>query len=638
MKLLTEFKKQVSLLGPLKRVWITSFNLSIEFVETHLLPVVVGMDAPKHRMDYETLQKELIDQGIDLRVFCDKRMMNQLDTKRTSIDVIGVSPRSIEYLSEESLFHPKVIYLEGKNGKAILGAGSANLTVNGWGRNQEVYAFRKVSTEIQSREIRLFFRLLVEDERIVFGKNFWGGDEQWKFVHSFQKESFLTQLLNNEDKELAVWSPYFPRDIALFIDKIKDAVDLGELKVHITPDRVEGKYIRTQWSDNLGSLINNENVNFYNNAIKKHENTDLCHAKVWKTSTKLAIGSWNFTGPGSNNLTDSDSNWSALNNIEAGFIFDDETKISSALGVKFNADRDDFASKELLDEEALVVQLEIPFDIRVCFDWERQEYTFFGEWCHSGVKENYQIKLPDIEELCIPTRRAKADIGMPSILISSPKELLTQHTFDIILNGDSVYRGLIIETKILDRRVQAYDNLNDLLDSLIVQANFDGANCTSTREELQADSDLFEDGTENNSVVSESTTSYFRLFQAISNFEKHLEAVNSPEQLNKLVFIHPGCLFEMCEKINKRINSELDKSDPEIFTWFLVEEFNGLVRVALDKYNKVRRKGMPTSPPENKWGSLMLSSPDLPKKLSKELSKGKLRSYLKLIKKECNYA
>ncbi|MEY8212890.1 MAG: hypothetical protein RPR97_00265, partial [Colwellia sp.] len=120
MKLLTDFKEQVATLGRLKRVWITSFNLSVEFVETHLLPVVVGMDAPKHRMDYETLQKELIDQNIDLRVFCDKRMMNELDTKRTTIDVFGVSPRSIDGFSEDSLFHPKVIYLEDYDGKAIL--------------------------------------------------------------------------------------------------------------------------------------------------------------------------------------------------------------------------------------------------------------------------------------------------------------------------------------------------------------------------------------------------------------------------------------------------------------------------------------------------------------------------------------
>lgn len=634
MKLLTEFEKQVSLLGPLKRVWITSFNLSIEFVETHLLPVIVGKDAPKHRMDYEILQKELIDQGIDLRVFCDKRMMNQLDTKRTSINVIGVSPRSIKYFSEDSLFHPKVIYLEGKNGKAILGAGSANLTVSGWGRNQEVYAFKKVSTKEQSTQIRTFFKELVRDKPLRLGSEFWGKDNKWQFIHSFQKEAFLTQLLSDKDKELAVWSPYFPRDIALFIDKIKDVVDLDELKVHITPDRIEGKYIRTQWSDKIDDLIKNGELNFYNNSVKKHENTELCHAKVWKTDNKLAIGSWNFTGPGSNNLTDSDSNWSTSNNIEAGFIFYDKTKISSALGVKFNADRDGFASSELLEEEALVVQIEIPFDIKVCFDWEKQEYTFSGEWCHSGVKENYHIKLPDLAELSIPTRRDKAKIGMPSILISSPKELLTQHTFDIILNGDAVYRGLIIETKILDRRVQAYDNLNDLLDSLIVQANFDGTNCTSTREELQVDSDLFEDDTENNSVVSEPATSYFRLFQAISNFEKHLRAVNTIEQLNKLVFIHPGCLFEMCEKINKRINIELEKSDPEIFTWFLVEEFNGLVRVAEARYDEVRTKEDPKDRPKNKWGPLLLPSPSLPK----ELRKGKLNSYLKLIKKECNYA
>jgi hypothetical protein len=628
MKLLTEFKEQVAQLGKLRRVWITSFNLSVDFVETHLLPVVVEMDAPKNRMDYETFQKELIDKKIDFRVFCDKRMINQLDTKRTTINVFSVSPRILNHFSEDSLFHPKVMYLEDYDGRAILGAGSANLTMSGWGRNQEVFAFRKVSTKEQSVQAREFFRKLVDDKQFNFGTNFWGQDKKWKFVHSFQKEAFLNQLLSTEDKELAVWSPYFPRDIPAFIANIKDITDLESLKVHITPDRIEGRVIRTQWSDKLKELVDNGELNFYNNSIRKHQNTELCHAKIWKTKSKLAIGSWNFTGPGSNGLMDSDSNWSTSNNIEAGFIFYDGSEITMSLGLGFDVSQEDFASKELLDEESLDVQKELPFDIQVKFDWNLQQYSFIGEWIYSDNKTEYQIKLPDLEKINMASKRASSSLGMPAILIDSPKEILTQHTFDIVVNDNIIYRGLILETNVLDRRVQAYDSLNDLLDSLITQIGFDSLNCTTTREELKVDGELFDEEVEIRDVSTEPTASYFRLFQATSNFEKYLKSVKNVDQLNKLVFVHPGCLFEMCEKIKY----EIAHSEPEVFIWFLVEEFNLLVKLARDQYENLRPKGSSTIPPENKWNPLVLKSPPLPKELRN------VKRYLKIIKKECNYA
>ncbi|EOC0123846.1 hypothetical protein ACWWI0_000279 [Cronobacter sakazakii] len=52
MKLLDAFKKQIADMGTLKRVWLTTFNLDISFVETWVLPAVLGMDPPVSRMDY----------------------------------------------------------------------------------------------------------------------------------------------------------------------------------------------------------------------------------------------------------------------------------------------------------------------------------------------------------------------------------------------------------------------------------------------------------------------------------------------------------------------------------------------------------------------------------------------------------
>jgi len=627
MKLLSEFQEQVKQLGLLKRVWLTSFNLSVDFIEQHLLPVVVAMDSPKNRMDYEVFQKELVDKKIDFRVFCDKRMLNNLDTKRTSIDIFGVSPRSLDDFSKQSLFHPKVIYLEDVDGKAILGAGSSNLTMSGWGRNQEAFAFRKVSTAEQSAQIRLFFKGVIEGFNLRLGNNYWGIEKSWQFVHSFQPETFLEQFVTPNDKELAIWSPYFPKDLSEFIQKIKTQSMVNELKMSITPDRIEGKVIRTQWSEGIQQLVDSGELSFYENAIAKHANTELCHAKIWKTMSKLAIGSWNFTGPGSNSLLNEKSMKSEYNNIEAGFIFKHKDAISNSLGKKFNGGKECFASTKFLEDEKLEIPEELPFDIKVFFNWQIQQYTFEGKWCHSDKNKTYKIKLPDLDTFIIPTKRTSSSIGLAPHLISSPKELLTQHAFDIYVDKNVVYRGLIIETKVQHRRVQTYDSLDDLLDSLITNVDPENSPSVIIRKELEVDQELFEDAVADAEVSTEVVTSYFRLFQATDTFEKKIITTDTLEQLEKLLFVYPGCLSELAEKIQYRF----DHSDPEVFNLFLDGEFNFLADVARKQYNKLRLKGASRVPPHNKWQQLNVNSPLLPKELEKS------KRYIDLIKKECNY-
>ncbi|HDZ0806962.1 TPA: hypothetical protein RRT88_005154, partial [Klebsiella pneumoniae] len=100
MKLLDVFKKQIADMGMLKRVWLTTFNLDISFVETWVLPAVLGMDPPVSRMDYEGLQRALNESGIDFRIYCDPRMIAKEKPKRTSIAVYPVSVRKLAQSEE----------------------------------------------------------------------------------------------------------------------------------------------------------------------------------------------------------------------------------------------------------------------------------------------------------------------------------------------------------------------------------------------------------------------------------------------------------------------------------------------------------------------------------------------------------
>lgn len=80
MKLIEAFKQQLKEMGELKRVWLTTFNLNLGFVESHLLPAVLNMDPPRNRLDFEGFQTHLVEKDIDFRVFCDKRMMGPTST------------------------------------------------------------------------------------------------------------------------------------------------------------------------------------------------------------------------------------------------------------------------------------------------------------------------------------------------------------------------------------------------------------------------------------------------------------------------------------------------------------------------------------------------------------------------------
>ena len=179
LKLIEAFSEQVKSLGPLKRAWFTTFNLNIDFFERHVLSALLERDKPRSRIDFELMQQTLngklketkksngkIESAIDVKIFADQRMYDAGDVKRTAIEIYGVNPSLLDKHStrygsfgDRTLFHPKVIYLEGDKGEAILGVGSANLTVSGWSTNQEVFVFKKVEHKKQLDEIQRFLSI-----------------------------------------------------------------------------------------------------------------------------------------------------------------------------------------------------------------------------------------------------------------------------------------------------------------------------------------------------------------------------------------------------------------------------------------------------------------------------------------------
>lgn len=607
MKLLNAFRDQVKTLGPLKRAWFTTFNLGIPFFETHVLPALLAADPPLNRMDYENMQLQLAESSIDVRGFCDMRMMEADQLKRTAIPFHGILPGWLGSFDQESLFHPKVIFLEDIHGHMVLGSGSANLSISGWGRNQEVFVFRSVSHNEQYQQIKRFFTPLAKAAGIDISESFGvrrrfdGVDKDWKFVHSFEKASFLQQLLadTNAD-ELTVWSPYFSRDLASLLDKISDLAG-RRLKYCIVPDRVAHRYVRTEWSPAIGKLMEDGMLSFHDRPSPRSDNIEMTHAKLWLASgqkARLAVGSWNCTVPGCASLE--------RLNIEAGILLNVARKIRIA-GPPLPST--DFGSKQLLEDEALGVDpYPLPFELQVCFDWERRAYAVQGQLHNETDGTQYTLRLPGVKKqipLHWKARRSEGAWPLEPVAceVADNEALLADHCYEIWRDGQLEFRGQVQEIGTAHRRAQGYDSLKDLLNDLINDVDSKISTKPRLRPVLRHDDQTGDEPATPTTDACDGL-SYFRLFHAFEQLRKRLREVTSMDKLEKLLFVYPGSMQELVGKVSAQISA----SDGNVvFNWFLWQEASTLYPVALQAYAQHRGKYARNVPPENgKWASLRL--------------------------------
>lgn len=652
MKLLETFKRQIVICGDIKRVWLTSFNIDIEFIETFIVPAVLGMDPPRTLMDYEEMQQVLNDRGIDFKIFCDKRYINTHQVKRTLIPIHGISlakwgTESYEQgFTKKSLFHAKVILIEGEKSR-VIGAGSANLTVSGWGRNREVFQFVPIHEKPLYESIQNFFQVIFNNISLTyplenldnFSKQQPSEPSAVRFCHSFQSERFIEQLLGSEKhQELVIWSPYFSKDLAVFIDYLYKTCKQVSMEVHLVPDRVEGQYLRTSWTKDLGDLLlkGECGLTLYQFPDSGDSQFSMTHAKLWKTSSHLAIGSWNCTFKGANLTEKNNKKWVNSINLEAGLIFKDEDKTSKYYGEKIEANEDCFASKEQLDAEALEVPEVLPFDLEVKFDWATSTYHLMVVWneiSESAVTSNkYSVRLPDLDKPIALRWDHSVKPIEKSEYIANPKDLIRNHRYEVLEEDKHCGSGLIIELSAVSRRVQQYDDLKSLLDSMMVEGLEPSIENTSyiasDFEEQGFNLDGYTTDSSDDNKIEKPDISYFRLFAATHQYATRLHELNSMKSLEQWAFTRPGCLKELIEKSQKKISkSELK---PNIFNLFLAQEVNSLCDLA----KQLRSKRLSSDYndegviPAERWNELVIELPEL-----STLPIGTNDEYLEYIKK-----
>lgn len=579
MKILQQLRDIIQEAGQLKRAWFTSFNLSPAFIEGYILPMIAGMEEkPKSASDFELLQKKLNDEETDSRFFCDFRMADLNEGKKTAIPIHLVNPALLGKQFEHGVFHPKVMILQNTNNETWLMTGSANLTVGGWAHNRECIYTDRVKSEDNALKLERFFQVLFNAAGEKFPEDFkikFSGEtnDHWDFLSSLtdyeQNTSyFFDNLLNSDDDHLIVWSPYFSGSLSDLIQKQIHPRMNENAHVSIIPDLVEDK-VRIQKQPSEATRTSLYQFDYQDRA---NGNDRLDHAKVWCTEHRCAVGSWNMTHSAVGTSAD------GTLNIEAGVIF----PIEKALFKEIEDNCTPFSDVDFMNEEELNLEKpDIPvnsmiFDIRVSFDWFSLHYEITIR--NDSVPSGFSIRLPDIDSHAL----GKREIQLSN---ATPKHLLKDHFFYIERGGEKVQSGIIIETNAYHRPVWQFTSLNELLYSYMETFQSSEKHQISYMNLLR---EVAEEGEYISPLAPNYRFSYFSMFKAFDNMRQKLRDAEdmvdkNPHELFGYISSYPGSLIEMAGKVKEELNNPENETDTSpVFNWFVIQETNALLYKALE--------------------------------------------------------
>lgn len=585
-KLLECFREMLNQAGTITRAWFTSFNLSPAFVEGYILPALCNMEnRPKSAADFEIIQETINKQGMDIRFFCDGRMAELNEGKKTAVPFHLIRPEAIGKRFSNGVFHPKVILLQNDENEAFLMTGSANLTVGGWAHNRECLFWEKISGKQNAETLEGFFKTIFkavsetfpEDLSITTTKE----EEKWLFAAPgiTTDSSFLETFLDGSEESLLVWSPYFADPLDNLINGHLRPRLSAEAKISIIPDLSDQKLRMKNLPSTDVSLCSFD----YNQ--ESPVNNRLNHAKVWCTENRCAIGSWNMTAAA---LGLSDSN---RNNIEAGVILASSKQLLNQLRDKSSPiEKLECMDNDELDQEKPDLDSSnMPYDIRVSFDWVSQIYhVLLQQQPPKGIK----IKLPDMGQMDLTGKEQWFENPLP-------KKILKDRLFFLSEGDHQLQCGVIIEINTPQRPAWRFSSLGDFFSShhedLSVSENRRLSYVYSPKEaseKKEADSPP---------SVTEYRFSYFTMFRAFEMLrsriaqaqEKFNESPNQYEEYIGWLKTYPGSVIQVAQLIKDQIDKETDDSS-SVFNWFLVQEANSLLNdsIAFLKEDEERWKAL----------------------------------------------
>ena len=562
MKLYTDYCKIVDELikdGGIRLAWFTTFSFSPAFAEHYLIPPLFKMnELPKSMKEYEVVNsyyQEYVREGkLDVRFFYDAHMLEE-QSKRTTVPMHGI-------LIPNAFFHPKVILLIGAH-KSYLFVGSANIGINGWGRNREAVRIQQIKTWQQAREIVDFFNSIPSRTDSEFDFDAWidtfseNSEDSWKFIFNTQSSKPFLEALNLQQQEdLYVWTPYFPKDTLGFVKE-----KFANTNLQIIPDAKDGK-IRTDVSS---EEFEKQHINLLLDSRCSGKEL-MTHAKIWLTSKVIAVGSYNFTR-------------NALeNNVEAAII----EKISQNVRSKFidslksHESYQSMPSNELDSEEHTPMQRYTAV-CSVTANWDKQivDIQFFSKTLPCQLRLPGNIPLKKIDGT------SKKNVAIILDKEASNKffrALLSDRSFAIYDDHNNVlYEGLIIEEgfKYDLRQPYGYETINDALTDWLIS----GPNAKSSPQSLKYESkedDLLEEipSKEAIAIKHSNSISYYSLFAGFQNLRNEVDRIRTQKEWNFFVKGLPNI-----EEVKKLACDFIKNSEEQVLLgWFMVQEVNRLIQ------------------------------------------------------------
>ncbi len=574
MKLYNKYKNLIKKLGEIKTAWFTSFNLSPFFVETYIIPPIVGYNTKPIRHDeFEQIQQIINESEIDIRFFCDRRYIELSETKKTCVPFYLLDINETKGLYRNGCFHAKVILLINKDHRAFLITGSANLTISGWAHNREAIVIKEIKDNKNKLEVIKFFKACFKIQNEIFPKikiNTNKENDNWEFISSFSKDPFLDKLFPSEEMydNCTIFSPYFSSNLNSLLD---DYILTRAQKCLIVPDITSANQIRLENNKQNSRIINNKKVKFgkvaYSNSNEAKIN--MTHAKLWITDNKIAIGSWNLSeaalNVGNNNY-----------NIEAGIIYKTSEAGKIEQEIKPLKIDDLFMTKdELKDEDENTIN-NIDFDITVKFDWEIEKYII--NISKELEQKKYILLLPDCKDFYIEQNIFTKEIDKVD-------RLLVNKIFSIKYNSKIIYTGIILEEKNNFRPVWKFNNINDIFYSFI-QEKFNNSSDKLVLRALSHLSELIIDDNINFIELRNDTLTYFDLFRAFKNINNRIIIISNMKskrliELNYLIKVYPNSLLALNENIKILLE---EKNEEYVLKWILCKEYNELILHILSKF------------------------------------------------------
>ena len=357
----------------------TTFNFEPDFFEEHLVTFLMGSDKKISTIGELNATNAWISEH-GMCVYFDKGAL----ISGSSCVTLPVYPKHVE----TGVFHPKVVVIHGtlKNNKiaTYLVVSSCNLTVSGYGRNQEAFSCIQVTSEVVAKSLLSFLNTISDNDNLrhKFVKDYLRASNftKKKNVEFFwnygkQGESLVDRLSRMPKGNLTVVSPFYDEEGPEGLLKRISNID----KTTIIP-AVDGENYNIYYKhyDNL----KNAGVVFANLA-GDGTNKRFSHAKIITKGEYIIVGSYNFTTAALDRL-----------NAEAALIIDKgEPMRFSTIPIdenKFLEEEDKLVNRDTLGEETGSVF------VSITIDWKLDKIIIYADI--SDQSSFYYVKIDGMKD------------------------------------------------------------------------------------------------------------------------------------------------------------------------------------------------------------------------------------------------